>query len=193
MGASRRAAGVLSRPVARTGPTFVALDFETANRRPDSPCALGVVVVDRGRVVGRHKWLIDPETDDFHFSYIHGITAADVADAPTFAEVWPEVRPLLRAGPLAAHNARFDIRVLRATCEWYGLRVSVPRVLCTQAAATRLYPARGQRLPDVCRRLRIRLDHHEPLSDAHACARILTRATRDHGWRRVVSAATVEA
>ena len=33
-------------------------------------------------------------------------------------------------------------------------------------------------LPDVCRRLRIPLRHHDPLSDAEACARIVIAALR---------------
>lgn len=31
-------------------------------------------------------------------------------------------------------------------------------------------------LPDVCRRLRLPLDHHDPLSDAKACAKIIIKA-----------------
>jgi DNA polymerase-3 subunit epsilon len=36
-----------------------------------------------------------------------------------------------------------------------------------------IYPTR---LPDVCRRLRLPLDHHDPLSDARACAQIVIQA-----------------
>ena len=44
-------------------------------------------------------------------------------------------------------------------------------------AAWDLYPTK---LPDVCRRLGIALRHHDALSDAEACARIVLLA---HGVR----------
>ena len=39
----------------------------------------------------------------------------------------------------------------------------------------RIYPTK---LPDVCRRLAIALNHHEALSDAEACARIVIAAQK---------------
>ena len=45
-----------------------------------------------------------------------------VEDAPTFAEVWPQMVPLMEgAAVVAAHNASFDRRVLGACCERAGL------------------------------------------------------------------------
>ncbi len=40
--------------------TFVAIDFETANNRPNSACQLGLVVVENWQIVHEAEWLIRP-------------------------------------------------------------------------------------------------------------------------------------
>ena len=79
---------------------FVALDFETANEKRDSACAIGVTLV-RDSVVSETVYhLIRPP--DLRFSHwnirIHGITADDVADSPTIGELWPKVSHLIEMG-----------------------------------------------------------------------------------------------
>ena len=67
---------------------FAAIDFETANHSRDSACALGVVIVEHGRIVRRlHQW-IRPPSREFTFTYIHGLSWDDVKDAPRFDAVW---------------------------------------------------------------------------------------------------------
>ena len=100
------------------GGAFVAIDFETADHGPDSACAVGLVRVEDYRVVRREVVLIRPPRPYIHFSYIHGITWPMVAEAPAFADAWSRLTPLLDgAAFLAAHNAGFDRRVLRACCD----------------------------------------------------------------------------
>ena len=41
-------------------PRFAALDFETADHTPSSACAVGVVIVEDGRIVRRLSRLIRP-------------------------------------------------------------------------------------------------------------------------------------
>lgn len=80
----------------RASPTFAALDFETAHHARDSACALAVIRVEAGEIVAREVRLIrPPRRERFLFTEIHGITPADVARAPRFAEVWPRFTPLL--------------------------------------------------------------------------------------------------
>src|SRR4030095_6557302 len=97
------------------GASFVAIDFETADMGRDSACAVGVVRVERDRIVRRESRLIRPPRREFVFSYIHGITWEHVAEAPPFVQVWDELRSLLDGADfLAAHNAPFDKSVLQA-------------------------------------------------------------------------------
>lgn len=159
------------------GGAFVAIDFETADHGPDSACAVGLVRVEDYRVVRREVVLIRPPRPAILFSYIHGITWPKVATAPVFADAWPRLAPLLDgAAFLAAHNAPFDRRVLRACCEAAGHPLPPQQFVCTVQLARRRWGMRPARLPDVCRRLGIGLIHHDPGSDAEACARIVIAA-----------------
>ena len=157
--------------------SFVALDFETATRARESACAVALVRVARGQIVERTAHLIRPDDPDFEFTYIHGITWDHVADAPVFAEVWNAVQPMLEGVAfLAAHNAPFDRGVLHACCRQAGLTPPALPFRCTVALARRTWQLPSARLPVVCSHLGIPLAHHNPLSDAEACARILMAA-----------------
>ncbi len=169
---------------------FVAIDFETADTGRDSACSVGLVRVENGTIVQKVVQLIRPpriETGDlftpppaeFQFTYIHGIRPQQVMDQPTFAQAWPKLEPLLDgASFLAAHNAPFDAGVLHACCE--ATRIAKPphRFVDTVKLARSTWNIFPTKLPDVCRHLGISLNHHEALSDAEACARIVIAAQK---------------
>lgn len=162
---------------------FTAIDFETANHGADSACAVGLVRVEHGRIVRRERRLIRPPSRDFFFTHIHGLSWKDVETAPTFAQAWPALVEVLEGVDyLAAHNASFDRRVLNACCRSHCLRDPSLPFVCTVDLARRLWGIRPTRLPDVCRHLSIPLRHHDPASDAEACAQIVVTAQRA-GWR----------
>jgi DNA polymerase-3 subunit epsilon len=159
-------------------PTFVALDFETSHHQRDSACALGLVRVERGEIVHRERRLIRPPAGrPWMFTSIHGLRPGDVARAPTFGQAWEEIRPLLAGARfLAAHNASFDRSVLRACCSRAGLEMPALPFQCSMQLARRAWGLYPTRLPDVCAHLGLELDHHDALSDAEACARIVIAA-----------------
>jgi DNA polymerase-3 subunit epsilon len=164
------------------GPSFVAIDFETADYGRDSACAVGVVRVEQGRIVRRESRLIRPPRRDFVFTHIHGIAWGDVADAAPFGEVWGELRDIVKGVDfLAAHNASFDRSVLHSCC--LSARLEPPPLAfeCTVRHARKRWGIRPTTLPDVCRVLDIRLRHHDALSDAEACARIMIAALQAAG------------
>lgn len=159
------------------GGAFVAIDFETADHDPDSACAVGLVRVEDHRIVCREVVLIRPPRPRILFTHVHGITWDRVAAAPSFAEVWPRLASLLDGADfLAAHNAPFDRRVLAACCAAAGLPAPAQPFVCTVQLARRHWNLRPATLPAVCRRLGIGLVHHDPGSDAEACARIVIAA-----------------
>lgn len=163
-----------------SSPTFVAIDFETADYQRDSACAVGLVKVRNGRIVEEQSCLIRPPRQNFHFTHIHGITWQDVAGEPRFRSVWLKLRPMLEdAEFLAAHNAPFDRGVLYSCCNAARLRPPIQNFRCTVQLARHKLSIRPATLPDVCRELRISLDHHDPLSDARACAEIVMHAGRE--------------
>ncbi|MBD2550857.1 3'-5' exonuclease [Microcystis elabens FACHB-917] len=159
---------------------FVALDFETADQGRDSACAIALVRVEGRQIVRREHHLIRPPRRTFAFTAIHGIRWAQVADAPSFAELWPSLAACLEGAQfIAAHNAGFDAGVLRACCEQAGLRPPGQPFVCTVQLARQAWNLRPTRLPDVCRHLGLPLRHHEALSDAEACANIVLAAGQE--------------
>jgi DNA polymerase-3 subunit epsilon len=163
--------------------SFAAIDFETANNARDSACAVGVVIVERGRIVDRLLELICPPSREFLFTHIHGLSWDDVKGAQRFDAVWADLaRELTGMEFLAAHNAPFDKGVLGACCATYGLAAPTLPFVCTVRLARAQWAIRPTRLPDVCNHLGIDLRHHQADSDAEACARIVM-AAQDGGWR----------
>ncbi len=119
-----------------------------------------------------------------HRCHIHGITWEDVAGQPAFAEVWPGLGEVLDGAEyLAAHNAPFDKGVLSACCRAADLEPPGLDFVCTLALSRRLWDLRSHALPSVCRHLGIPLQHHDPTSDAEACARQATRTAAARGAR----------
>jgi DNA polymerase-3 subunit epsilon len=172
-----------SDPGRREIPSFAAIDFETADYGRDSACALAVIRVERGAIVDRRSWLIRPPRPWFRFTAIHGITWRDVRSAPLFAHLWPAVALHLRGVEfLAAHNASFDRSVLRACCAVAGVPAPELDYVCTVGVARQVWRIRPTALPNVCDHLGLALKHHDALSDAEACARIVIAAW-DDGWR----------
>jgi DNA polymerase III epsilon subunit family exonuclease len=97
-------------------PEFVAFDFETTDKDSAScdVVEIGAVRVVRGEVVDEFHSLVQPGRPiSERATEVHGYTAADLADAPHFAAVWPAFRAFVGDHVLLAHNAqRFDVPVL---------------------------------------------------------------------------------
>ena len=161
---------------------FVALDFETADRRRDSACAIAIVRVEGALITAREQRLIRPPRREFEFSHLHGISWHDVQDQPPFCSVWPSMARLLDGAEfIAAHNARFDRDVLEACCAAARIVPPAQRFECTVALARKRWNLYPTRLPDVCRHLGVPLKHHDALSDAEACAQIVLGARATTG------------
>ena len=163
---------------------FIAIDFETANEKRNSACALGIAVVKDGKVTGHRSWLIRPPEMRFafHNMVVHGIQARDVESQPTFDKVWSEIKPLFTKPLLVAHNAPFDLSVLRASLDHYGLDHPAIHFGCSVVYSKRVWPQLpNHKLDTVSRHLKIKLNHHEAGSDALACAMISTEVFRRAG------------
>ena len=122
------------------GLDFCALDFETANAFRGSPCAVGMVKVRGGVVVDAVNWLMRPPEgfdgfDAFNVQ-LHGITPEMVAGQPRFAARLPQIIAFAEGLPLVAHNAAFDVGVMRDACEasepWPTLDYACSLVLSRQ-------------------------------------------------------------
>src|SRR5699024_10171387 len=161
---------------------FVSIDFETANEKRSSPCAIGIAVVDGIEIVAEYYSLINPST---HFSSfntrIHGIRAGDVADAPTFAELWPTLDSYLSNHLAVAHNASFVMSVIRHSLDQFNLTYPEMDYLCTANISRRVWPdLANHKLNTVASYHGIRFDHHRALEDARVAAKILIEAFRTY-------------
>ena len=158
---------------------FVAIDFETANYSASSACAIGLVKVVDGEIADTMVHLIRPPTRQFTFTHIHGLRWSDVAKSADFGALWPSIESFLEGAEfLAAHNASFDRGVLRACCASHDIAAPTLPFKCTVQLARRDLNIRPTKLSDVCRALGIPLNHHEALSDAMACAKIVLAAAK---------------
>jgi DNA polymerase III subunit epsilon len=157
--------------------SFVAIDFETANRFSNSACAIGMVRVESGAIAATYCELIRPPYNFFEYTDVHGLTWDDVSSAKNFAELWPDICGFIAgAGNLVAHNAPFDRRVLNACLSHANIEIDLPDFICTVQVARQAWGIRPTTLDNVCRTLGIPLNHHEALSDATASAMILQRS-----------------
>lgn len=155
---------------------FIAIDFETANSKQDSACAMAIVLVKNNIVEKRLKFLIKPPYYDFTFTHIHTITWQDVCNCLNFEDTWSKVADILDSVQfIAAHNAKFDKGVLVACCKSYNIKLPQIPFVCTVEISRYIWKIYPTNLPSVCSALGIALDHHEPLSDAEACAEIVLK------------------
>ena len=143
--------------------SFVAIDFETANHRKVSACAVGLATGRNGKIEVVRSFLIRPPETRFEFTGIHGLRWKDVCGAPTFGELWPTLLAWISGAEfIAAHNASFDRRVLHACCAMSEIRAPKLPFTCTVELARSQWGIYPTRLPNVCRRLGIPLRHHDP-------------------------------
>jgi DNA polymerase-3 subunit epsilon len=154
---------------------FTAIDFETANEKRASACAIGIVLVSNGEIIEQTYHLIRPP--QLYFNpiniSIHGITENDVFDKPTFSELWPSIKHYFENRLVIAHNASFDMSVLRSTLDYYSIPYPELSCGCTLIMSRKHWPDRkGYGLNLIVDLLNIEFQHHNALEDSLACAQI---------------------
>ncbi len=130
-------------------------------------------------------WFIRPPLgfDDFSpwNTRIHGIVAADVADAALWSEQLPELVAFADGDPLVAHNAGFDMGVIRGACAASSITVPWFEYACSLQVARKTYHLDSYRLPVAAMAAGFEdFDHHQALGDAEACAAIMVHAAKRH-------------
>ena len=156
---------------------YIVFDVETPNRYNSRMSAIGITVIDSGSITEEFFSYVNPEQPFDHFNTIlTGISEETVADAPTFPELWESIEPIMSSGILVAHNASFDIGVLRKCLSGYGITwKSCVSGLCTVVMGRKQLPGISHKLNDLCHYYGLALEHHHADSDSRACAEILLR------------------
>ena len=156
---------------------FIVFDVETPNRFNNRISAIGITVIEDGEISDSFYSLVNPET---HFDYFNtrltGISEESVMYSPTFPDLWCQIEPIMASGILVAHNAVFDMGVLKKCLCDYNIdwKENAP-YLCTVQMGRRLLPKMSHKLNVLCDYYGICLDHHKADSDSSACAEILLR------------------
>ena len=158
---------------------FAVIDLETTGISPGRHhriVEIAVVHVDgAGRLVEEWSSLINPKRH-VDAVEVHGITAADLFDAPTFDDIAGDLVQRLRGKVLVAHNFRFDSTFLRSEFERIGVNLPLTPDdgLCTMQLASEYLEAARRSLDACCASIGYRLHHaHSALEDARAAARLL--------------------
>lgn len=162
---------------------IAVVDVETTGLySSDRVVEIGVVLLDSaGSVEGTFTTLVNPRRD-VGPTHIHGLTAADVAEAPTFLDIAPRVAEVLAGRLPVAHNASFDLAFLARECNRAGVAFpSVSPAVCTMRMSSHLL-GNVRSLSAACSYLSIKLDHHHAaLADAMAAAQVFSRLVFEVG------------
>ena len=165
---------------------FITIDFETATMKPESAIAVGLVKYHDYQSIDSYYSLIRPPRLYIRpdFTEIHSLTVDDVKDAPDFSYLWEnKISSAFRGCPLvAAHNASFDMRVLKAVLEWYELPIPKLSYFCTLNLARKAWPKlESHALADLAKKFKINFNHHYALDDALACGKLVQIAKEEFG------------
>lgn len=132
---------------------FIALDVETTGLNPRTHRIVEIALVEvtsliNARASGSvelsvYETLVNPErTISRDATKVHGITNADVADAPVFTDITGHILDKLAGDNVVVigHNVAFDIKFLRAEFDRAGVRLPMIETECSLWLARRVLP-----------------------------------------------------
>jgi len=160
-----------------TVPSEIAVvDVETTGLFPggfDRVLEIGIVrMTTDGAVLDEYVTLVNPGRD-IGRTDIHGIRAADVLEAPAFADVVGDVVSRIQGAIIGGHNVEFDARFIEAELRRAGHTLPAIKLLCSMRAL-------GGSLASCCRDYEIEIGQaHSALHDARATGRLLARWLTD--------------
>lgn len=157
---------------------FTAIDFETAHAQ--FPCEIGLCKVENGEIVESYSRFIKPACFPYMNPWcqkVHGISSLDLQDALVFDDLWSELHFWLEDTVLLAHNATFDMGVLRSVLRYYDLAIPHSDYACSLALSRKVWKGLpSYSLDSLCRMHDIRFRHHRAGADAEACAKLVLKA-----------------
>ncbi|MEJ6401964.1 3'-5' exonuclease [Yoonia sp. 2307UL14-13] len=162
---------------------YVPFDTETTGLsvEHDAIVQLGAVRVLNGRIVDGevlNAYVNPGRPIPPSSTRIHNVTDADVADAPDIGEVGRRFHHFARDAVLVAHNAPFDIGLLRASEKQMGVEWTHPVLDTVLLSAVVFGVSEQHSLDALCDRLSINIppdQRHTALGDARATAEVLVK------------------
>lgn len=151
---------------------YLAVDFETANEKRISACAVGLAWIQNGEIIRSKKHLIKPPVGERFKKInerIHGISSQHVKDALDFKELWEKnLNTLFHEHELVLHNSSMDAAVIKACLKHYEIAdYNIKYYDTMKMAAKRGLPLKLVDLADVHG---VEYEsEHDPEKDATAC------------------------
>jgi DNA polymerase-3 subunit epsilon len=162
---------------------FITIDFETAKKSPESAISIGLVKYRNYQPISTYYSLIRPPKLYIRsdFTDLHGLTVNDVKDASDFKYIWKnEIKGFIGKTMLAAHNASFDMRVLKKVLEWYELPIPKLQYFCTLKLANHVWPKlKSHALTALAKKFNIVYNAHNALDDAMTCGKLVQIASEE--------------
>lgn len=157
--------------------SFVAIDFETFGGKRLYVCQVGMAKYADGQLTDTFSRLVCPPPGaPTRYKRVHDITPDMVKDAPTFAELLPEIEAFVGQLPLVAHNGLAVERAcIRENLSHYGLSTALcyENMLDTLKIAKVVLPDTQHDLTFLCRHYGIcDDDHHDAAADARMCGEL---------------------
>lgn len=149
------------------GVSFAALDFESAGERPNEasvPIQIGIASMQNLSALPDtfyRSYLHTPRPVTWSAQQIHGITDADLKNAPELLSLWPEIKQRLEGRWIVAHGAGTEKRYLRAfPMHGFGPWVD------TLTLSRKILPGRpSYALSDLAGELSLEVEAHAMLPD----------------------------
>lgn len=154
--------------------TFIAIDVETANSF--HICQISIVVVINGVIKYTYDRFVKPHENKYnwHCMKVHGIKPIQTVNAPSFSEIYHEIKTILKGRPIVAHNESFDRTTLQKQIAFSGFDYSeleqTEKFECTYRLFKPYHDS--AKLNSLCEIYDIELKHHDAGSDAIACAKL---------------------
>jgi len=162
---------------------LIYLDLETTSQFPDSADIVQIGILSHDGKVLINQLVnpgkpIPPES-----TKIHRITDDDVASSPTFAEIYPELKPLINGKMVVIYNANYDSQILQYHCEtaklppfrperWIDAMQPVSEFVGNWNARYKSF--KWVKLTEVADQLKVSLDGaHDALVDCHLTRGVL--------------------
>ena len=151
----------------------IAINIETPNNEHDSICNIGITIGDTEKCLSTNV-TVNPEEpiDDVP----DGMTAEEIQNSPTLKELWPGMSKLLAGSLVIAHNASYDLTILKKALKTYGLEVPEFYQACTYRMSRKFHPEfDSYKLGSICEIYQIPLDVKNAVSHSDACFDIFCR------------------
>lgn len=169
---------------------FTVIDFETANEKRNSACSLGITRVINNKIAEEKYYLIKPPEMRFlpQNIWIHNIYPEDVENEKHFDEIWPEIKEYFEGELVVAHNASFDLSVLRSLLDTYGIEYPYLKYACTVILSqNHIHDVRNHKLNTLAQYVGHEFKHHHAGEDAQAAAKIMIYLCEKLGISDLVS------